>query len=195
MKQVMGPMKSSMSFRAVLPLVLALGLITGCAEDQPPTIGKEAGGRVPEQEFVDYRLIETSDGVRQWVLESDRMQKFSDREDVLLVTVKMEFFEDGAYFSTLTSDSGQADLKNNDIHTWGDVVVVTEDGRRLECSELFFDNETGLITNDVFNRFTRGRDVTTGIGLEASSDLENVVIREDVVFDVADEVVDQETGP
>ena len=188
----MNRMRNRTSIHAVMLVVLVAGLVAGCNEEQPATVGKQSTVRVPQQEFVDYRLIETSDGVRQWILESGRMQKFSDQEDVLLVTVKMDFYRDGAYFSTLTSDSGQANLQKNDVHTWGDVVVVTEDGRRLECSELFFDNETELITNDVFNRFTRGRDVTTGIGLEASADLENVVIREDVVFDVADE--DQETG-
>lgn len=185
-------MQSRKSIRAAMLVVLVGGLTTGCGEERPATVSAQSGVRVPEQEFLDYRLIETSDGVRQWLLESDRMQKFSDQEDVLLVTVKMEFYRDGTYFSTLTSDSGQANLQKNDVHTWGDVVVVTEDGRRLECSELFFDNETELITNDVFNRFTRGRDVTTGIGLETSADLENVVIRENVVFDVADEVVDEE---
>lgn len=176
-------------------LLLALLLATGCADEQQPTeTARAAGPRVPIQEFLDFRHIETDNGVRQWVLNGDRMQKFSEQEDALLVTVKMDFFEEGAYFSTLTSDSGLVNLQTKDVHTWGDVVVVTEDGRRLECSELFFSDETGLITNDVFNRFTRGRDVTTGIGLEASSDLENVVLREDVVFDVADEVVDEEVA-
>ncbi len=52
----------------------------------------------------------------------------------------MDFYRDGAHFSVLTADSGSADLQTHDVHTWGNVVVVTDDGRRLETEELFFAN-------------------------------------------------------
>ena len=176
-------------------LTVVLLLSAACGEDPPaPAAAPEVRGRVPQQEFVDYRLIETSDGVRQWVLESDKMQKYGGQEEVQLVTVRMDFYREGNHFSTLISDSGLADLTTRDMHTWGNVVVVTDDGRQLLTSELFFDNTTQLITNDVFNRFTRGRDVTTGIGLEASADLESVVIQRDVVFDVTDGAVNEGTS-
>ena len=115
------------------------------------------------------------------------MRKYSDQEDVELTTVEMDFFRDGEHFSVLTSDSGQVNLLTKDIHTWGNVVVVTDDGRRLECEELFFSNETQLIHNEVFNTFTRGTDIMTGIGLEATPDLDYIEIKEQVQADVADQ--------
>ncbi|HPF71139.1 MAG TPA: hypothetical protein PLQ13_10755, partial [Candidatus Krumholzibacteria bacterium] len=69
----------------------------------------------------------------------------------------------------------------------GNVVVVTDDGRRLETEELFYGNTTRLITNEVFNRFTRGGDVLTGIGLEATPDLEYIEIKADLQADVGDD--------
>ena len=171
---------------ASLVLVLVLGA-AGCGgSDEPAAAPARRDGAVPEQQFFDYRLIESSAGVREWVLQSSEMQKFSGRDDVLLVTVKMDFYREGAHFSMLTADSGRANLQTHDVHTWGDVVIITDDGRRLETEELFFANTTQRITNEVFNRFTRGDDVMTGIGLEATPDLEYIEIKGDVQAEVGD---------
>ena len=97
------------------------------------------------------------------------------------------FFQAGAHFSVLTADSGLANLTSKDIHTWGNVVVVTDDGRRLETEDLYFNNETQLIHNEVFNRFTRDGDVLTGMGLEATPDLEYIEIKQKVEAEVEDE--------
>ena len=163
-------------------------LASGCqTEEQAPAAAVKPDGPLPQQQIFDYRLIETAAGVRQWILTSDEMQKFSGQENVLLITVQMDFFRDGELFSTLVADSGRANPTTHDIHTWGDVVVQTQDGRRLETQELFFDNETQLIFNDVFDHFTRGEDVITGIGLEATPDLEYIEIKQRVAADVSDE--------
>jgi LPS export ABC transporter protein LptC len=141
----------------------------------------------PREQFFDYQMVETSHGIKQWVLDSDEMRKYSEQEDVQLITVEMDFFRDGEHFSTLTADSGRAHLQTRDIHTWGNVVVITDDGRRLDTEELFFSNETQLIHNEVFNTFTRGEDVVTGIGLEATPDLEYIEIKQRVKADVGDQ--------
>ncbi|MCP4571908.1 MAG: LPS export ABC transporter periplasmic protein LptC [bacterium] len=161
-------------------LLLLMALLAGCSGEEEPATSSRPAGVIPEQQFYDYVLIESDAGVRHWVLESDEMQKFAGERDVLLVTVRMEFYREGEYFSTLTSDSGRADLQSKNVHTWGNVVVLTEDGRKLETEELFFDNESQLITNDVFDRFTNDDDdVVTGIGLEATPDLEYIEIKQD----------------
>lgn len=159
----------------------------GCATSDETTEPVARNGRVPKEQFFDYQMVETNNGVKDWVLDSDEMRKYSEQEDVELTTVKMNFFRDGAHFSTLTADSGKANLVTRDIHTWGDVVVITDDGRRLECEELFFSNDTQLIHNEVFNTFTRGIDVMTGIGLEATPDLDYIEIKQQVEAEVADQ--------
>jgi LPS export ABC transporter protein LptC len=172
---------------AVLVVAAAAGIV-GCgqqADPQPAAPRRE--GAVPEQQFFDYRLIESRAGVRQWVLQSHEMQKFADQDDVVLVAVTMDFHRDGAHFSTLTSDSGRANLQTRNVHTWGNVVVVTDDGKRLETEELFFDNTTQKITNDVFNRITDQGDVVTGIGLETDPDLEYIELKRDVQAEVGDD--------
>jgi len=195
------PLKpGEMTRRGILALVLAgcavVWALAGCSEseDPPPTSAAAARpDRIPEQQFFDYRLIESEAGVRQWVLQSEKMLKYTNEQEVELVTLTMDFFRDGAHFSVLTADSGKANIHTKDVHTWGNVIVVTDDDRRLETEELFFNNETGLIHNDVFNRFTREGDVLTGIGLEATPDLEYIEIKQQVEADVVD-TPDGESG-
>jgi LPS export ABC transporter protein LptC len=179
-------------FRTRGALLALLGtcllLLAGCSGDTGST-GEPASreGRLPKEQFFDYHLVETSNGIKQWTLDSDEMRKFSDQEDVQLITVTMDFFRDGEHFSTLTADSGKAHQISRDVHTWGNVVVITDDGRRLDTEELFFSNETQLIHNDVYNVFTRGEDVVTGIGLEATPDLKYIEIKQRVEAEVGDE--------
>lgn len=172
---------------AMVLVLLLLVLFIGCRQQEEPAAAPPRDGNVPQQQIFDYKLIETTAGVREWVLEGDRMLKFAGQQDMLLIDVKMDFFKKGAHFSTLTADSGRANEYTKNVHTWGNVVVITDDGRRLETEELFFDNETQLIYNDVFDRFTRPGDVVTGIGLEATPDLEYIEIKQRVEGAVGDE--------
>ncbi len=177
----------------LLALLVGVGF-TGCSEtEQTPAVQRD--GAIPDQQFYDYRLIESAGGIKRWVLESDRMEKYADREDVELFTVRMQFYRDGEYFSTLTAERGQANLTSKNLFAWGKVIVVTDDGRKLETEELHYDNESGLIHNDVFDRFTRDEDVITGIGLEATPDLEYFEIKQRVQAEVGDEAAAEDEAP
>ena len=180
-------LRRGMPALAGLAAVLAAGLMAGACSPDEGGGGRVETGDLPEQQIYDYRLIESEDGVRQWVLDSERMDKFAQRDELELYGVKMQFYRDGEYFSTLTSERGRANPSNNNLFCWGDVLVVTEDGRRLETEELHYDDAKGLIHNDVFNRFTWNEDVMTGNGLEATPDLEYLEIKERVEAEVEDE--------
>lgn len=142
--------------------------------------------RRPQQELQDYRLTETARGVRRWVLSSDHMRKYQGREELELVDVHMDFYRQGEHFSVLDADSGRINPRTKAVHVWGAVDIVTDDGRRLQTEDLVYDNVSGRITNEVFNRFTRAGDVLTGYGLDATPDLEYVEIRREVSAEVAD---------
>lgn len=169
--------------RLALVLILAAA---GCGRDPEPEAGPAVPDRLPEQEILDYRLIQTEAGVRRWTLTSERMRKYADQVEVELDEPRMEFYRDGVYYSTLTARHGRANLDGRNMFAQGGVVVVTADGRRLETEEMRYDNGTGRITNTVFNRFTRGGDVVTGYGLDASPGLEHFELRGRVAAEVSD---------
>ncbi len=165
--------------------LLALILVVGCAPEQE---GHQVpGGELPDQQLFNSSQTETADGVPRWILKSDRTEKFTDREEAELYGVTMFFYRDGELFSTLTAERGRANLTTKNMFAWGNVVIVTEDGRRLETEELHYDNQSGYIFNDVFDRFTHGEDVMTGIGMEATPDFEYFTLKNEVKAEVGDE--------
>jgi hypothetical protein len=69
--------------------------------------------------------------------------------------------------------------------------MVTIDHRRLMTEELSYDSSAGLIRNDVFNTIDRDQDVVTGIGLEATPDLEYWTLKKQVEATVGDETTQE----
>ena len=174
---------------ALLPALLGVVLV-GCGDGGGSPAGAVvdtafASGNPPDQRIYDARITDTRDGRVRWVLESERLDRYAGKDVAQLYRVTMRFFRADTLFSTLTSRRGKANLKTKELHAWGDVVVVTRDGRRLETSELTYDNERGLIYNDVYDRFTRGDDVLTGWGMEASPDLSYFELKREVAAEVA----------
>ncbi len=178
----------------LLSVLLAgtLGLVACNENPEPAAADPKDRPVLPEQQFFDYVFTETNAGVKQWVLKSDEMQKFAGQRDVVFSVVTMDFFNEGQHYSTLTADSGTGNMDVRDVHVWGNVVVVKENGDRLETEELYYDNESQLIHNEIFNRMTSADDVVTGIGLEATPDLEYIMIKERMRGDVADETAARE---
>ena len=184
----MTPDNRSKGIPLCLATLLGISLIWGgcdqAEESAPGVTGQKRD--IPEQQFFEYTFIETSAGVTQWILESEEMQKFSGQRPLQFSVVKMDFFNNGVHFSTLTADSGSGNMQIRDVHVWGNVVLRKDDGDQLETEELYFDNEQQLIHNEIFNRMTSGEDVITGIGLEATPDLEYIRIKEQMQGDVTD---------
>ena len=125
----------------LLAALAALLLIAaaGCSGDEEIASTTAGTAELPDQELFDYVLTESEAGVPSWELSSDRLERFLKKADVEdeveLFGVRMRFYRDGEPFSLLTSERGRANLKKKDIFTWGDVVVVTTDGRRLETDQ------------------------------------------------------------
>jgi len=182
---VSGTVIWSRIFLVTLAVTICIAL-AGCNDDQTNSTGTPAG-LLPEQHSFDYHLVESLDAVRKWELVSAEMMKFADSDEVRLVSVEMKFFKDGEYFSTLIADSGQAHLGTHNLFVWGNVVVVTEDELRLETEELYYDNTTGWIHNEVFNRMYDKQDVSMGIGLKATPDLNHIEITDQLQAVIGDD--------
>lgn len=136
--------------------------------------------RVPDQVLFDTTITDSREGVRRWTLTSDRLEKFMDQDEAELHGVHMDFFQADTLFSVLTAARGRASQRNGNLFVWGDVVVVASDGRRLETGELNYDDRSGRISNEVFNRFTREADVMTGVGMQATPGLDYFELKREV---------------
>ncbi|MDO9694491.1 MAG: LPS export ABC transporter periplasmic protein LptC, partial [Candidatus Latescibacteria bacterium] len=145
-----------------------------------PAEAPAAAERSPDQILFDTTITDSNEGVRRWTLTSDRLEKFLDQDEVELHGVHMDFFRADTLFSVLTSARGRASQRSGNLFVWGDVVIVARDGRRLETEELSYDDRSGRLSNEVFNRFTRGADVMTGMGMQATPGLDYFELKREV---------------
>jgi len=169
-------------------LVLALGCGGERGSGPPAPVAADAAApaatetaeRTADQVLIDTTITDSREGVRRWVLTSDRLEKFLDQDEAQLHGVHMEFFQADTLFSVLTAARGRASQRSGNLFVWDDVVVQARDGRRLETQELSYDDRSGRISNEVFNRFTRGADVMTGVGMLATPGLDYFELKREV---------------
>jgi LPS export ABC transporter protein LptC len=170
------------SLAGALPLawtcLLALAVLSGCEQEvpeSPPGIDD-----YPAQQTSDYLTRHSRAGVPVWELRGDVAERYPDRPILYLSGVHMVFYRDGVRDGVLTAKTAEMDERTEATITRGDVVVVTEEGRRLESEVLLWDPSRSLIHTDAFVRFTDGDQVLTGYGLETDPDLTNVLIKSQV---------------
>jgi len=167
--------------RSLLWGVAALSVLAlaGCQSGEPPSDAGESGA-LPDQEIDGFRLTQTSDGEKVWVLTADRALVFEEPKRVEMVAFRVDFFsENGDVRSTMTARNGLLLQRTNDMEAFGNVVVVSEDGTRLTTERLTWNERTGKIESDRFVRVVQGRDEFTGVGLEADPDLKNIRVMSD----------------
>ena len=70
--------------------------------------------------------------------------------------------------------------KTKELWVSGEVVVVTDEGVKLETETLRWDPNIDRIITDDFVRVTRKEDVLTGYGMEADQELRNIKIKREV---------------
>jgi LPS export ABC transporter protein LptC len=118
--------------------------------------------------------------VVQWDLLGEIATGFEGDPLLHLTGVHMVFYRDGAVEAVLDSETGEIDEKTNNTTAYGNVVVVTQDGRTLKSQVLHWDNARELIHTDKYVEFTDGDQVLTGYGLETDPNLTNLTLRQHI---------------
>jgi LPS export ABC transporter protein LptC len=158
--------------------VLALAAIVGCereVEGEP-----QESALLPDSEIDGFKLTQTREGEKLWILSASRALVFEEADRVELTQLRVDYFdEEGNVRSTLTAAEGLLRRRTNDMEASGNVVVVAEDGTRLVTERLTWNERTGKIESDRFVRVTQGDDVFTGVGIEADPDLKNIKVKSD----------------
>ncbi len=157
---------------------LALLLLFGCGGDEEVGYGKS--GTRADQEVDGFTLTQTHDGERVWSISAKHALIYEDADRVEMMTLRVDFFDaSGDVRSTLTADEGILARRTNDMEVLGNVVVYAADGTILTTERLTWDERRGKVESDRPVRVTKGRDVMTGVGVEADPDLKNIRVKSD----------------
>jgi len=159
-------MKLSIVIAIFAGVIALLGCERGTGNLEPPDED------LPDQVIQDFVLIETDGEDVVWKLYADKAEIFESRNEAVIYEVRIDFYEEGEYASTLTSDTGVVDTLRNDMTARGHVVLNSEkENAVLRTEELSWNAETQLITSDHEATLEKGDTVIIGQGFEASPGL------------------------
>ena len=141
-----------------------------------------------DQEFSDFRTMESDSGQVKWILEAPVARVYNIRKLLVTDNPKITFYdENGEISSVLTADMGEYNQETHDMTALGNVVVTTIEGYTLETESLIMLRELGEIHSEDFVKVTKGEDILTGYGFQGYPELKNVDIKRDVRAYLRDE--------
>jgi len=152
--------------------LLIISLFLACTQE-----GGEKGGQLPYKQLIhDFKMIETREGRKSWILYGDSAYVYD--KYILVHNLRLLFFsEKGETTATIVAPEGRLDNKTHDMVACGGVEAVTIDSSSLHTDSLFFKNESTLIRtgSPVWIRRPDGTEIS-GIGLVTTPDLTRIEI-------------------
>jgi LPS export ABC transporter protein LptC len=158
-----------------LILLFFIGPIQSCSHQEMEKTGITREGR-PDQESWTVTITLTSEGSKRAVVRSGHLQKFNDRQFILLDQgVNADFFDTEENHTTnLVSKIAEVDEKSDFMIAMGEVVVVSDSGVTLYTDTLSWNNEEERVyTDDPVILTTENNDTLYGIGFESDVELDN----------------------
>ena len=155
-------------------LFILLILVSSCAREPISEMPSRDG--MPDQESWGVTIVLTSEGLIRANVRSGHLEKYNEKEFVLLdSSVIVDFFnEKEQHTSVLTSNTAEVDQASNDMKAMGNVVAVSDSGITLYSETLTWNSkDEKLHTKDNIMITTLEKDTLYGVGFESDSDLKN----------------------
>ena len=164
--------------RFVLVWALTIGGAAACSQKkQPPVAAHSPLADSADQVMYGARFNLTDKGLQRAQLEADTAYFFEDNTRIELEKVHTTFFTaTGAKNAVLTSERGRFNSRTNNMIARRNVVVVSEDGRRLTTPELSYNQQTNEISSDSAFVMTEPNRRVEGIGFRSDPDMKNIRI-------------------
>ena len=146
-----------------------------CQSNELQRSGETRQGR-PDAESWDAVITLTNKGAKRGVIRSGHLEKYNDKEFILLdQNVDADFFNEEEVFTTnLKSLIAEIDEEEDFLVAIGNVVVVTDSGVTLFTDTLSWDNQKEKVfTSDSVIFITEKKDTLYGIGFESDIELNN----------------------
>ena len=166
-----------MNGRLVLALAGALVTTSACRDrGAEPTVTATVADSA-DQTIFGVRTLLTDEGLMRAELLADTAYAYEDGTRFELRDVKTTFFTKlGARDAVLTSREGTYRSRSNNMEARGDVVVVSEQGRRLETPVLRYDQLRNEISSDSAFVLTEPSRRLEGVGFVSDPNMANVRI-------------------
>ncbi len=160
--------------------ILFILLILACEGSKAPPVDADFVFQDnPENTLWDYSLLVSQNGLRNYKLWTERAENFPTKKlflcyDSLIVTFYKKNENVESHF--IHAVNGEWTQATNNFTAIKDVVVINEDGDRLETDTLYYDYTKDLIYSNSDVVFYTNLDTLYGKKFESNSDLSNIII-------------------
>lgn len=159
-----------------LMLLLPAALVWGCEDPgATPPVADRSLADTADQVMFGVSVTLTDAGIRRADLRADTAHMYDDNTRAELRDVETTFFtETGLKNGTLTSREGTYNVRLGTMEARGDVVVVSDSGRRLTTEQLRYDPARNEISSDSAFVLTEPTRRLEGIGFRADPNLNRI---------------------
>jgi LPS export ABC transporter protein LptC len=148
--------------------------VAGCSSQNTKPVAKGAVSLADsaEQVIFDMRSLLTDKGIQRGELFADSAYIFDDNTRIELRKVRATFNTAiGTKDGTMSGDRGRYDLRQQVLEGFGNVVITTNDGKRLTSPHVRYTQSINEVSSDsAFTLVEPGRTVS-GIGFRADPQL------------------------
>lgn len=159
----------------------AISIVVLCASGPigvvPTTFGEDKPSATADVKITKFHLVETKDGKTLWEVWGDRGEVF-DKESVAKVMrvsnpVTVMLYSDQGKL-TVRSDSATVNMKTKDIRMERNVTAISEQGNSLQTQSLNWSAKDRRLYTRLPVTVVKGGLTSSGVGMEAETDLERV---------------------
>jgi LPS export ABC transporter protein LptC len=158
--------------------LLAVSVALACTnKKQPPVEAHSPLADSADQVMYPARFNLTDQGLQRAHVDADTAYFFDDNNRMELQGVHATFYTvTGAKDAVLTSRHGTTNTRTNNMIARKDVVVVSEDGRRLTTQELIYNQQKNEISSDSAFVMTEPNRRLEGVGFRSDPNMKNIQI-------------------
>lgn len=157
---------------ALMSAAVAAVALTACNRGSQPPVSSNTAADSADQVMVTVRSVMTAEGVQRGNLFADTAYVFDQNSRFEFRGVRADFTKPtGVHDGTLTADRGRYDIRNGVLEGYGDVKIVTVDGRQLTSPHLRYDQGKNLVSSDSAFVLVQGDRTQRGVGFEADPQL------------------------
>lgn len=163
--------------KLVVVSLLAITTAACSSKKEPPVATHSPLADSADQVMYGARFNLTDQGLQHAQLQADTAYFFDDNTRIELENVHTTFFTaTGAKDAVLTSRRGTYNSRTSNMVARKNVVVVSEDGRRLTTPELIYNQQKNEISSDSAFVMTEPTRRIEGIGFRSDPNMKNIQI-------------------
>jgi LPS export ABC transporter protein LptC len=160
--------------------------LSSCGEQKAPATQPSAQ-TFPSSEATNATTVFLTGSIVTTRIKSRRIISYSDNDSAWGYVINVDFYnQEGKHTSTLRADSALVREKSRLLEGFGNVKIVTDDGRTLNSPHLAWDDKDRLITTDSLVVITHGSDVMSGNGFSSDPELTHIRLRHQVRGTITD---------